>query len=514
MRSLFKKILLFVLALLFLGIFSFAQEDDFCDLNLDGELTCETKEECQLLLDKLEKCELKMNEKMKELEKKEKKAKKEKGAIQTEIYLLKDKIKKIQLKINQHQALLGKLISEIRETEDSIGKIDLEIKNSKENLKRILREIYKEDQKSTLEILLSGETLSDYFTHLSNLRLLNLENQRIIKKIRNAQSLLEKQEKILEQDRRAVEEIIKIQILRKREEEETKKEKDYLLQLTLKEYKKLKKEKMEIKEEAEKVKEKAKEIRARLFKLVGVRKVPKYEEALEVAKRVEEITGIRAAFLLGILTQESRLGRNVGQCYLRDFKTGKGVKIINGKEIPWPRVMKPSWIPLFLEITNRLNLDPKKTPISCWIPACANKYRVYWQKKYVTVTSKGDIVCHCKGCVPYGWGGAMGPAQLMPFNWVGSDKYKHKIETITKKPADPWDFFDASLGAALHLKDCFRWGAKNEKEAAACYFGGPRNMRSYYHLRIYAEPVMAIAECHQEFITKNTMSSWCERVIF
>jgi hypothetical protein len=78
--------------------------------------------------------------------------------------------------------------------------------------------------------------------------------------------------------------------------------------------------------------------------------------------------------------------------------------------------------------------------------------------------------------VPFDWGGAMGPGQLTPFNWIRRDNYKYKIENITGKIADPWDFKDAVLGTTLYLKDCRT--DLNEREAAACYFGDWRNRKT------------------------------------
>jgi len=59
-----------------------------------------------------------------------------------------------------------------------------------------------------------------------------------------------------------------------------------------------------------------------LFQMVGVSKVPTFGEALDVAKSVANLVSIRPAFLLAIISQESAIGRNVGQCMLTDSNTG------------------------------------------------------------------------------------------------------------------------------------------------------------------------------------------------
>jgi peptidoglycan hydrolase CwlO-like protein len=497
MFSQIKKIIVFTIFILIFILpifFSLAQDSKEIE-------ECQTVEECQNLLKKLDELIL-------EYEKDIEKTEKEKKTLKNQIYILKKKIEKLNLQISQSNIMIKDLKVQLDDTESSIEKTSLKIEDSERKLINILREIHKEDQKSLIEILLSEKKLSDFFDNLFYLKILNSQNQKLLKNIKSLKAYLKEQRENLAKEKKEIETILKIQQLQRKESEEMKREKDYLLKLTEKEYQKYLKEK-------EKTEKRAAEIRARIWKLIGVREAPRYEEAVKIAKEISKITGVRAAFLLGILTQESNIGKDVGQCYLRDFETGKGIRFKT--ERVWPRVMRPSWIPLFLKIIKelnekkKLNLDPKSTPVSCWIPACATKDRVY-SSKYVSIDSQGNIKCHCQDCVPFGWGGAMGPAQLMPFNWIGSDQYKEKIEQITKRVADPWDFYDSVLGAALHLKDC--QADLSELEAAACYFGGWANRNNPYHLRVYARPVLWLSKCHQEFIDEGSMSEECERRIF
>jgi len=105
---------------------------------------------------------------------------------------------------------------------------------------------------------------------------------------------------------------------------------------------------------------------------------------------------------LAILTQESDLGKNIGQCYLKDPVTGDGVGKNTGRK--FERVMNPKRdVPVFLQITKELGLDPYKTPVSC--------------------------------PMSFGWGGAMGPAQFIPSTWI---LYKSKLSSILGKTPNPW----------------------------------------------------------------------------
>ncbi len=129
---------------------------------------------------------------------------------------------------------------------------------------------------------------------------------------------------------------------------------------------------------------KAAQIRAALFSFAGgeTKAIP-FGDALTYAETAEAKTGVPAAFVLSILQQESALGANVGKCYLSDTESGAGYNI-NTKQ-QFPNVMKASRdLPGFLNITNRLSINPLATVVSCPIPSAG------------------------------GYGGAMGPAQFIP----------------------------------------------------------------------------------------------------
>ena len=163
---------------------------------------------------------------------------------------------------------------------------------------------------------------------------------------------------------------------------------------------------------------------------------------------------MRPALLLAVLTQESNIGKNVGQCYLKNSKTGAGIVIVNGKTLS--RVMKPSRdVQPFLTITKELGKDPYSTPVSC--------------------------------PMSFGYGGAMGPAQFIPSTWM---IYRDRLKDLTGRPADPWNINDAFLASALYLGD---FGAKKqtyngEWRAAMIYFSGSTNLR----YRFYGDSVMKI----------------------
>jgi len=200
---------------------------------------------------------------------------------------------------------------------------------------------------------------------------------------------------------------------------------------------------------------KKKEIESKEFELLSIKESPTFLQVLQLAREVEQITGVRPAFLMAVLKEELSLEKT-DLCYLTDFKIGSGVKEIDGKNIL--RVMKPDRdISYFLELTKRLNKDPKKTLVTC--------------------------------PMSFGWGGAMGPADFIPSTWK---KYEDKIEQITKEESDPWNIRDALLAAGLYLADsgAAQKTTAGEWDAAMIYFSGSKD--SGYNF--YAKGVAAFAE--------------------
>ncbi len=197
------------------------------------------------------------------------------------------------------------------------------------------------------------------------------------------------------------------------------------------------------------------EISQRNFELLGMPDTLTFKEALDIAKYVEKVTSIRPAFLLGILQEELALEK-FDLCYLTDFKTGEGVRAIDGKIMP--KTMNPQRdIPGFLKITQELGKDPLKTLVTC--------------------------------PMSFGWGGAMGPADFIPSTWL---QYKNQLESITGKPADPWNIKDAFLEAGLYLADSGAALKTRDKErsAAMIYFSGSANSPYTW----YADGALKIAD--------------------
>ena len=185
-----------------------------------------------------------------------------------------------------------------------------------------------------------------------------------------------------------------------------------------------------------------------MFELSGLAAI-NFGSAYDLAKSMESLTGVRASFLMAIITVESNLGKNVG----------KG----NWKEDMHPTRDQP----IFKEICAELGLDPDTQKVS----------KKQW----------------------YGYGGAMGPAQFIPSTWI---LYKTKITAVTgNNPPNPWNTRDAFAASSLLLKDngAAKGGRTAEHRAAVCYLAGCGNdSKSSY--QFYGNDVMSIADKYDKQI--------------
>ena len=427
----------------------------------DSLTVCGSTQECQDLLAQLE-------QEIAGLSTQIGKTQAEKQTLQNKIYILQNQIKKVDLQIKQSNVLIRDVGVQIVDTTASIVKTTSNIEDSRGKLVDILRLINEEDKESLVEILLTSNKLSDFFDNFVALEALLSKNQELLENIKQLKVSLQDQKDSLGKEQDDLGHLLQIQVLQKQQSQNTTKEQQSLLAQTKgkeSEYQKL----------LTQSQEKAAQIRSRIFELAGVAKPPTFEQALDTAKEVALAVNIRPAFLLAVISQESAIGRNVGQCYLVNADTGEGIKVANGATAI--RTMKPQRdVPIFLNLAQELGRDPYKTPVSCWIP-------IYIQGE------------------PFGWGGAMGPAQFIPSTW---NLYAGKLKDLLGKVGDPWGIKDSFMASALYLADL---GASSktiakEKAAANKYSGG---------YSWYASQVMERADCIQDFIDTNSMSSECQQ---
>lgn len=468
--------------LLGLGFFYFALAQDDVDCkweNIEQGEKVLSKEEYKKLL---ERCKVYYETKSSEIDKDITKTEAEKQTLKSKISSFSSKIRSLDYQISQSNVMIKDLGNQIEDTASSITKTDSKIKEVRDQLALTLQLRYEEDQKSTIEILLSEETLSSFFDNLVALEALNMKTQELLGNITELKVNLEDQKDEMDTEKKDLQHLVTIQQLQKTENTEQKQQQQHFLNLTEQEYQ------VYVSEKKDAV-DKATKIGSLLFELIEVPEGGiKFEDAVEIAKGVSSQTGVRAAFILAILWQETRIGKLKGGCFLRNETTGEGVYIKTGNKAP--KTMKPSRdVGKFVSIVKSLNsagklqTDAYHTPISC------------------AMLRDGSY---------FGWGGAMGPAQFIASTWM---IYNDEIEQKTNdRPANPWNVRDAFMANSLYLRDLGAAKQTYEKEiyAALRYFG----CTSSWCRTNYGYPVMNVSKCLQQYVDNGSMSVACTESVF
>jgi hypothetical protein len=375
--------------------------------------------------------------------------------LQRDVYILDGNIKLKKLAIQLRTVTIKQLSEDIGDKSQNISELNQEIQYTKSSLASAIRSIAEHDNTSALELAFAYRSLNDFFNEQESLKDLQNSIHVSFTKFQNLKSQEIQARAVLEDKESEEEKLRELQRIEQKNLEKDEKEKQAILKATRgkeSEYRKLL---------AARQKDAA-AIRSALFLLEGSPAIS-FEKAIAYANTASKATGIRPAFILGILAQESELGKNIGQCNLPD----------DLPEYKWRAVMKPGRDDEpFLAITRELGLDPEKMPVSCPLRD-RNKKRI-------------------------GWGGAMGPSQFIPSTWV---LYKDRIADLTgHRPPNPWDAGDAFMATALLLKDNGGVGDReDEKIAAAKYYAGG-NWKSTLG-RSYGNQVLAKTDKYQDQIT-------------
>ncbi len=379
--------------------------------------------------------------------------------IDGDVKALTAKIKSAEATIKSKNIAISQLTKDINVRSEKIGELEILIDEGKTSLAQLIRRTNELDDYTFPEVILNSKDLSDFFIDLDSFMAIQkgLESHFFAVRETIAQTEEERNRlgEIQDQERDAKYDIES----KKKTISRTEQEKKDLLAATKKEAKSY--EQIVADRQA-----KANQINAALFRLRGVDGggIP-FKDALAYAKQASGLTGVRAAFILGILRQESNLGVNVGQCFLTDATTGAGKGKNTGT--PFSGLMKPDRdVAPFLALMSRLGRDPYSTPVSC----------------------SGDSW----------YGGGMGPTQFIPSTW---QMYEPRIaRAFGVSVGDPWNPQHAIMATALYLQElgAARGGYSAEREAAGRYYAGG-NWAGSAGLG-YASSVLGHAEVYQNNI--------------
>jgi peptidoglycan hydrolase CwlO-like protein len=357
----------------------------------------------------------------------------EKKSLTNKLNSLKNTQASLKLQIKKTSIIVDSLEKQIGLTERQISETKNKIIKLKKNIAPILILMNEKDNTRLIEILTTQNYLSDFYDEIRNYTRLSQTLNEMVEKIKISQQDLSKKQIILEDKQESAKNLLTLKNLQQQELTGSIQEQSEVLKET-------KGKESQFQEIIKDSKKRAAAIRSRIYDLVDGEKKINFGEALELANWASKQTGIRSAFLLAILTQESNLGKNIGTCN----RPG------DPPEKSWKVIMKPTRDQEpFQIITAELGKNPDITPVSCPMK-----------------DKKGKQL---------GWGGAMGPAQFIPSTWIG---YRQKITAITGNTvANPWDNRDAFLASAIKLRNDGANGTdEGDWKAAMRYFSGSTNL--------------------------------------
>ncbi len=378
----------------------------------------------------------------------------ETASISRDIAILTAKIAEAKATIKAKNIIIQQLGRDIGEKVSVIKGLNQKLDKQIDSLSELIRKANELENYSLVEVVLSGQNLSGFLGDLDTIQALQGALKISFQEIKATRAETETMKEALSK-RQAIETDARKTIeAEQRQIQKNEAQKKELLAISKTEEKTYK----SILSDRQK---RAAQIRSALFALRDSAAIP-YGTAYGYALEVQKKTGVRPAFLLAILTQETNLGENVGQCLVKNLSTGDGVGKNTGTF--FSRIMKRERaIPPFIGLAERLGFDPTTKPVSC--------------------PQKG------------GYGGAMGPSQFIPSTWVSFEKRIAKASGASTP--DPWIPRDAFFASGIYLSDlgADAGGYSAESTAAAKYYAG-----SAWKTRgkAYGASVMSLATNIQE----------------
>ena len=354
-----------------------------------------------------------------------------KNTLQGDVTTLNAQIQQAEAQIKQKNIAIGKLGKDIQLKTARINELSVRIEDGKESLASFVRKQDQIDDLSLVEIVIAADSAFALFEDVDNMVTVQAGLHEEFKEIRAIQYETEEERKALAEREEAEQDAKYVVESKKQEIDKNKAEKNQLLAIT-------KNEEAAYGQVLQQRQAEAAAIRARLFPLRDTEGI-QFGEAVQFAREAGEATGVRPAMILAILSQESALGTNVGNCLVTDLITGDGKGKNTGTAFSGVMKAPRDTVP-FERITKALGKDWATTPISCPQPG--------------------------------GYGGAMGPTQFIPSTW---ELFEPRLKLALGVPAtNPWNAGHAIMATGLYLSDV---GASlqsytAERDAACKYYSG------------------------------------------
>lgn len=349
--------------------------------------------------------------------------------IDQQLKKLTQELTKAELELKRTQLNIQTVNTESQNTAEKIEELKQTIETKRQHLRALFRLLYEKEQESFVSIFLRSASLSEVLAERSAYADVQTQTVALVNELQEIVGELAKQQADLEQQQADLSQLSRILAAQKSEITERRAAQNKFLAAK-------RAEQASFENLIADARQAREEIERDIFELKGAGVKLSLTAASDMAKLASQLTGVRAAVLMAVLKVESNLGNNLG----------------GGT---FPDDMHPLSREPFLRITAKLGLDPHTAPIS----ARPKSFQ--------------------------GWGGAMGPAQIMPQTWEGIESRVSSL--LGKAAANPYELTDAFVGTAVLLADRGAADPVHEFEAVNRYIAGPNWQRfTWYGDRVFA----------------------------
>jgi peptidoglycan hydrolase CwlO-like protein len=383
----------------------------------------------------LQQIEMQMIQSQRQLEAKQT----ERQSLERDLDILDTQITNAALGVQARELAINQLTAQIEDKLVTISVLNERLDKQRRSVADLVRKTNEVDDFSMVEILLSNQNLSEFFTDFESFRSINNSLADSLQALEQIKLDTEEQKEGLEERQLTEAELKARQEAEKAAIEAREREKEQILTVT-------RGEEEAYQDLLASQQKTVAQLRAQLFELLGGGGAIPFPQAVDLAVTAGTAVGVEPALILAILEQESAYGSNIGGCTMGDVRSGR--------DIMHPTRDKP----IFLGIAATLGFDPATQAVSC--PLIQNGQRI-------------------------GWGGAMGASQFIPSTWGiyggfpnGSTSYVQNRDVIRQmlgldRPSNPFVNQDAFTATALLLRDNGANGTYGgDRLAALRYYAG------------------------------------------
>ena len=226
-------------------------------------------------------------------------------SLERDVAILNANIRKEQLGIRARNITIDGLVGEIGDKSDFVVALNKKTEREKASLSQLLRKTNEINNTSLVEIIFGNQNISDFFMDVDEFESIKQALNASFDEILSVKNATEAEVKDLEETKSEEVNLRVLQEAEKRKLTQNEAEKQRILIAT--------KGEEDVYQKIIKAKEKtAAEIRSALFALRGSSAIS-FGKAYELAVHAEEQTGVRAAFLLGIITVNNNLNINIAE---------------------------------------------------------------------------------------------------------------------------------------------------------------------------------------------------------